>query len=110
MKANFAYRWALGPTGRVIAVSEAVRQSILQSRLFAPERVVTIRNGIDLEPYFIAARDANGRLAFRREQSLTGNPVIGVVGQIAPHKGQDDLLRAAALPVAALTRLGVAAK
>jgi glycosyltransferase involved in cell wall biosynthesis len=89
-------RRLLGCAGRVICVSEAVRRLVLAvpGTGLAPERVVTIHNGIDAARF---APDAAARAAFRAAHGIPGEaPVACFVGNMRPRKGLDLFLRAAA--------------
>jgi glycosyltransferase involved in cell wall biosynthesis len=91
MKRNALYRWMLKDVAAVIAVSESVRNSVLE-RLALPEsRVHTIPNWIDSDRFQPIERDA-ARAMFQ----LKGNIVVACLGQITPAKGQEEFLRAAA--------------
>jgi glycosyltransferase involved in cell wall biosynthesis len=80
------HKLTLRRTSRVIAVSRAVVESLYASSIFAPEKIATIHNGIDIERF---ASVKTGRVP---NQKLR----IGMVGHIAPIKGQEDFVRAAA--------------
>jgi glycosyltransferase involved in cell wall biosynthesis len=63
---------------RVICVSEAVRQTVLEKEKLDPERTVVIHNGIEEAP-----RIADGRSSIRRQWELTEqNPVVGMVANL----------------------------
>ena len=72
----------LSGVGRVIAVSEAVAESL--SGVIEPSRITVVHNGIDIERFAQSAVDARG-------------VVVGTVGHLAPIKGHDVFVRAAAL-------------
>jgi glycosyltransferase involved in cell wall biosynthesis len=87
-------RWLKRPFLRrfaaMIAVSEAVRRCLLASRVIAPDKVVTIHNGIDI------TRSLPARDGLRRAVGLTATiPVIGFVGRLCPEKGIETVLVAA---------------
>ncbi len=76
----------------MIAVSEAVRAAFVASGVMVPERVVTVRNGVD------ADRPAPPRGGLRRSAGLHAEaPVVGYVGRLSPGKGVDTLIEAMAL-------------
>lgn len=78
---------------RVVAVSEAVRQTVLAREHLPPEKVVTIPNGLDLERACAAA----SRPALRSRLGLASEAtVITTVGNLRRVKGTDVFLRAAA--------------
>ena len=70
---------------RVIAVSQAVAESLRQSGVIEPAKITVVHNGIDID------RFARGSVA----ESNAGI-VVGTVGHLAPIKGHDVFLRAAA--------------
>lgn len=71
-------------TARVIAVSEAVAEALRRQRIFDPETITVIHNGIDLARF--APRDDQPHRNFR----------VGMIGHLAPIKGQEEFIRAAA--------------
>ena len=90
------YAWAdrrlAGGTDRFLAVSEAVREALIQRWGAPPERVTVIPNGKDPGDY-----PAVERAAARRAVALPESAwVIGALGRLSPEKGLDTLI--AALP------------
>ena len=81
------HKLTLRRTSRVIAVSQAVAESLFTSSIFAPEKIITIHNGIDV------AKFASVKAGRAPDQKLR----IGMVGHLAPIKGQEDFVRAAAI-------------
>jgi len=88
---NRIHKLTLRRTSRVIAVSQAVAESLYASSIFAPEKLVTIHNGIDINKFARAGKDSTPDRKLR----------VGMVGHIAPIKGQEDFVRAAAIVQAA---------
>ncbi len=81
---------------RVIAVSEFLRQLLIQDFHFPPERVRTIRNGVDPSRFAGIAR-ADGASA-RAQYGIAPNEVVlSQVSRISRAKGQRDLIEALAL-------------
>ncbi|MGH9340471.1 MAG: glycosyltransferase family 4 protein [Acidobacteriota bacterium] len=78
---------------RFIVTTRQMRQRLLSAFDFPPERVVQIPNWVDLTR-FASMPD---RAAARRHFQITRPLAIGMLGQISPHKGQEDFIRAAAL-------------
>ena len=73
----------LGSASRVIAVSHAVAGSLRQNGVIESSKITVIHNGIETD---------------RFEKSVKGDElVIGTVGHLAPIKGQDVFVRAAAI-------------
>lgn len=81
-------RWVLRSFDGVVAVSDEVRDRLLQAGV-RPNRVHLIRNGIDLRPF----ADAPDKRRQRRESGDAFR--IGLVGRLAPEKGVDIFLQAA---------------
>jgi len=78
-------------SGRVIAVSEAVREDVIQYDRVGPSKVLVIRNGVDTE-LFSPAGTSDG---IRKELGLGENDtVIGFVGRLVPAKGLAHLISA----------------
>ncbi|MGA9767797.1 MAG: glycosyltransferase family 4 protein [Blastocatellia bacterium] len=90
MKRNALYRWMLGDVAAVIAVSDSVRESVIERVQLSPERVHTIPNWIDPARFHPIDRDA-ARGLFR----LRGSLVVACIGQITREKGQEEFVRAA---------------
>ncbi len=75
---------------RVIAVSRAVGESLVRVMSVPSSKIAVIPNGIDTRRY---ADAASGRL--RRELAVESTvPLVGMVGTVSPHKGQQVFLRA----------------
>lgn len=90
LKNNKLYRWMLQDTSAVIAVSDSVRQSVMERLTLPAERVYTIPNWIDSERFRPLEREA-ARSMFQFKASL----VVACIGQITPAKGQEEFVRAA---------------
>lgn len=75
---------------RLIAISEAVRQSMVRFERIPTERITVIPYGLDSEEFVASA--VPGRL--RSELDLRDAPLVGFVGRLARPKGADTLLRA----------------
>jgi glycosyltransferase involved in cell wall biosynthesis len=76
----------LRSAGRVIAVTQAVAESVRRSGVVASSNITVVHNGIDTERFTRArARDTNRPI------------MIGTVGHLAPIKGFDVFVRAAKL-------------
>ncbi|HLI76789.1 MAG TPA: glycosyltransferase, partial [Acidobacteriaceae bacterium] len=85
-----ADRWVLRSYDEVIAVSPEVQARLLGAGAKA-DRVHLIRNGIDVGPF----EDAEAKRLSRNQEGMGLN--VGLVGRLAPEKGIDVFLRAAAL-------------
>src|SRR5215213_8824341 len=73
-------------SGRVIAVSQAVAESLRRNGVIEPAKITVVHNGIDTD-------------RFHRSVARGGDlpMLVGTVGHLAPIKGHDVFLRAAAL-------------
>lgn len=91
------HKVALANVGRVIAVSNAVAQTLLARGAFAPERIVIVRNGIDVERFARACANFDYSALCRRLNIPAARLLIGTVGEITELKGHQDFVRAAAL-------------
>jgi glycosyltransferase involved in cell wall biosynthesis len=89
---NRIHRLTLRQTARVIAVSQAVKDSLMRQGVFDQEKLICIHNGIDVE-LFVKGREVVAGQKQDRERPLR----VGMVGHLAPIKGQDDFVRAAAI-------------
>jgi L-malate glycosyltransferase len=76
----------LSNASRVIAVSEAVAKSLRQNGVIERSKITVIHNGIDVDR-FARANTSGDELPV----------VVGTVGHLAPIKGHDVFIRAAAL-------------
>ena len=80
-------RHLLRGAGRVIAVSQAVAESLRRNGVIESSKITVVHNGIDTD------RFARPIAAHRHDFPV----VIGTVGHLAPIKGHDVFLRAGAL-------------
>jgi glycosyltransferase involved in cell wall biosynthesis len=75
----------LSSASRVIAVSRAVAESVRRSNVIESSRITVVHNGIDID-------------RFSRGTGYGHRPLlVGTIGHLAPIKGQDVFIRAAAL-------------
>ena len=77
---------------RVIAVSQAVADGLIEQDIFDKDKIVLIHNGVDIDR-FAKTTEAD---AAERPQS-GARLCVGTIGELAPIKGQENFLRAAAL-------------
>jgi glycosyltransferase involved in cell wall biosynthesis len=93
-KHEFGYKVVNPLVDQFQAVSEEVRSYLIKNDGIAPERVVTLYNGVELER--IAA--VNGAAELRLKLGLSAeDPIITTVANIRPIKGIDVLVRSAAM-------------
>jgi len=89
------FLWLEQAAGRLtdclIAVSDSERQVAVQHGIIAPERIVVIENGIDLE-----AVRGNGYARLSRQDLgiPAGVPLVGTVARFIPQKAPEDTLAA----------------
>jgi glycosyltransferase involved in cell wall biosynthesis len=86
---GMAYRFVLRSYAAVVAVSEEVRQRLLNAGV-RKEKIHLVRNGIDLRPF------DNAPPSLRTISAEGHSPIVGLVGRLAAEKGVDIFLRAAA--------------
>jgi L-malate glycosyltransferase len=91
LKRGALYRWMLRDLDAVIAVSDSVRESVIERLQLPAERVRMIPNWIDPDRFKPTDRDA-ARAMFR----VRSNIVVACIGQITEAKGQEEFVRAAA--------------
>ena len=91
LKRGALYRWMLRDAAAVIAVSDSVRDSVIERLQLPGERVRMLPNWIDPERFKPADRDA-ARAIFR----VRSNIAVACIGQITQAKGQEEFVRAAA--------------
>lgn len=81
-------------THRLISVADAMTTQALAAGVGRPEQYVTIRSGMELDP-FLAAPALREKV--RAELGLApGELAVGKVARLAPRKGFEDVLHAAA--------------
>jgi glycosyltransferase involved in cell wall biosynthesis len=83
-------QWACSEAARVITVSESLRDQLLALGV-DPDRVVTLRNGVDLDRFHPVDRDEARRLT-----GIT-RPTVVAVGHLIPRKDHELLIRAMAM-------------
>lgn len=74
-----------------VCVAESHRQELIGRYHLLPDRVVTLRNGVDLDRYQPARYDRRLRKALHVPDDV---PVIGILGRLTHQKGHVYLLRA----------------
>jgi len=94
----FVDRLAARLAHRVVAVSQANRQMLIEQEGVPPSKIEVIHNGILLERFEEAAR--HSAAAIRQGLGLTGEIVLTVPGRLSWQKGQRQVL--AALPAISL--------
>lgn len=86
------HRVLLRQVARVIAVSQAVADGLTEQDIFERDKIVLVHNGVDLDRFAqTTERDPAGR------QKIGARLCVGTIGELAPIKGQESFLRAAAI-------------
>lgn len=98
--ANYAYtlaeRYASRRCHLIVSVADAMTREFLARGIGRPEQYLTVRSGMEVEPYLMAA-PGQTRAEVRARLGLSeADFVIGTVARLAEHKGHDDLLDALA--------------
>jgi glycosyltransferase involved in cell wall biosynthesis len=98
-----AARWTRPLADRIVAVAEAVKESLAETERIPRERIAVIGNGVDAERFKPAAPAGNGNgpaaagRALRARLGLDPRAlVVGAVGRLAPEKGLSFLIEALA--------------
>ena len=86
-----SHRLILRNVARVIAVSRAVSDRLRTQRIFDRSKITVIYSGIDVD------RFARGREEGIADKGPVAGFRVGMIGHIAPIKGQKEFLRAAAI-------------
>lgn len=87
------HKLILRRVSRVIGVSPAVTAALQKQDIFDPGTVVTIPNGVDTGRF--AKKANNNRPSYLTKRN--GQLFVGMVGNLAPIKGQEEFIRAAAI-------------
>jgi glycosyltransferase involved in cell wall biosynthesis len=74
----------------IISVSEDHRRDAIRERVAAPQKIVTILNGIEVDSFgCTSTREARQKLRLEVE-----DPLIGLANRLAPKKGMEHLIEA----------------
>lgn len=90
-------RLILRRASRIIAVSQAVAATLEGQGIFDSDKIVTIPNGINIERFAETAKHRTRPLDHDNDATKL---IVGMVGHLAPIKGQRDYVRAAAIVAA----------
>lgn len=91
LSTNPAYRWLLSAADGAIAVSRSVQTTVCQSLNWPVERVQVIPNWVDTIKFQPSRDQSQARRQFGLPPAAR---LIGVINQIAPEKGQAELIEA----------------
>jgi len=93
MKKDIGHRYLYDRIDRILAVSNFIRQNVINTCPINPQRVFTLYNGLDLtmfNPECINKKEVRSELGIDPDAV-----VIGLVGRITPMKGHVEFLQAA---------------
>ena len=92
MKRDPFHRYTYARVARVLAISNVIRQNVLETTPVPPERVLTVHPPVDTERF---RPDPERRRMVRTTLGIgEDRTVIGFVGRFSPGKGHEDLFRA----------------
>ncbi len=93
MRRSTFHRMCFRKVDRFIAVSQGIKEALLKHDGVDPSRIVVIPNGVSVEHFLspTVMDELRERLGIP-----PGAKVVGIVGQISPHKGHEDFVDAAA--------------
>jgi glycosyltransferase involved in cell wall biosynthesis len=78
----------------IASVADAMTEQFLGRGIGKPEQYVTVRSGMETDPY-LNAKAGEDRISMRQRLGFVdADFVIGTVARLAQHKGHDDLLEA----------------
>jgi len=86
----YAYRWTNFLTDRIIAVSKAARESSIDTEKVAPDKIITIHNGIDPDVIDLSISRQEARRSFGVPERAF---VVGTMGWFKPVKGFIHVIR-----------------
>jgi glycosyltransferase involved in cell wall biosynthesis len=94
-----AHRLTLSNVSRVIAVSEAVAHTLRAQKIFDPDKLRVVTNGIDVHRFEQARTEFEQARVEVERGTLNRLLRVGILGELSEVKGQEDFVRAAALVV-----------
>ncbi|TRZ96500.1 glycosyltransferase family 1 protein [bacterium] len=77
---------------KVIAISQQVREHLIQDFRLDAKKIIVIHNGIDLNRF--AQGPGEDKAVFKRRLGLNGGPVVGIVARLSDVKGHTYLIQA----------------
>ena len=93
IKSSILHKWLFKKVDKIIAVSDAVKESLLCQKLLDSKRIITVYNGINVNRFALASSGV-----IRKEYGFAKDlKLVGMVGQVSPHKGSDLFIKSAAL-------------
>ena len=94
---NPIHRLTLKRAAKIIAVSKGVSANLSSNKVIETEKIVVIYNGVDTNSFENSATDFEKRIIIRQRLAPDANILIGTIGELRQHKGQEDFIRAASL-------------
>ena len=86
----YSYRLAMKNVDKIVAVSDAVKKFLIQCRNITPEKILTIRYGIDIDKY-----NKSDGVQKRKEIEIDQHTfLVGVVARLSEQKGHTYLIDA----------------
>ncbi len=85
------HRLTLRNVHKIIAVSNAVADVLRQQQIVPDEKIEVIHNGVDIRRFTNAINEQTSA-ALRAKYDIKMPLIVGVVGELAEHKGQEDFL------------------
>jgi glycosyltransferase involved in cell wall biosynthesis len=79
---------------KVIAISDAVREHLVNDLKVKKERVCLINNGIDVKKFDTVVTEKEKK-AYKSRIGIKNGPVVGIIARLSPVKGHKYLLMAA---------------
>lgn len=80
---------------KVIAISEAVREHLVNDLKVKKDDICLIHNGIDIKKFQGHAASDRQKTAYKSRLGIKEGPVVGIIARLAPIKGHKFLLLAA---------------
>jgi len=77
---------------KVIAISEAVKDHLLEDFAIKEEDIRLIHNGIDIDKFKVQSPESKAKK--KKELGLTNGPLVGIVGRLSSVKGHFYLIEA----------------
>ncbi|MBU1998123.1 MAG: glycosyltransferase family 4 protein [Candidatus Omnitrophica bacterium] len=82
-----------GWPNKVIAISEPVRENLINDFKLEEDKIVLIHNGIDLDKYGAGIKPEDKQIA-RARLSLDSGPIVGIIARLSDVKGHAYLIQA----------------
>ncbi len=94
---KIAQKWVCSLADRILVNANSIRDWLLEQG-YQQNKIVVIKNGIDLSFYAGSYTGSVKNSALRRELAIPSSaPIVVMLSRLNPQKGVDDFIRAAAL-------------